>query len=131
MEAAAAAVPRDPGVCGVCAGHRGAGRGAQSGPLGLGDAIGVLIAVVAIVGEAISDGQLSAFKRDPANKGKVCDTGLWALSRHPNYFFEWLHWLAYVAIGVSFAGYGWGFATRARAADDVLAVAPRLGCAAA
>lgn len=81
------------------------------GPLGIGDAIGVLIAIAAIAGEAVSDAQLTAFKRDPANKGKVCDVGLWSLSRHPNYFFEWLHWLAYVAIGVGFAGYPWGFAT--------------------
>lgn len=81
------------------------------GPLGIGDAIGVLIAIAAIVGEAVSDAQIAAFKRNPANRGKVCDTGIWSLSRHPNYFFEWLHWLAYVAIGVNFAGYPWGFAT--------------------
>ena len=80
-------------------------------PMGIGDLLGVAIAFAAIVGEAIADAQLTAFKRDTANKGRVCDTGLWALSRHPNYFFEWLHWVAYVAIGISVAGYPWGLAT--------------------
>jgi steroid 5-alpha reductase family enzyme len=75
-------------------------------PLGLPDALGVIVAIAAIVGEAVADAQLSAFKKDPANKGKVCDTGLWALSRHPNYFFEWLFWVAYPLIGI---GYGWSW----------------------
>lgn len=74
-------------------------------PLGLGDLLGVVIAVVAILGEALADRQLRLFKTNPANKGSVCNTGLWSLSRHPNYFFEWLFWLAFVPIGL---GYGWG-----------------------
>lgn len=74
-------------------------------PLGLFDLLGILIAIVAIVGESIADNQLAAFRKDPANKGKVCDVGLWSLSRHPNYFFEWFYWLAYPIIGL---GYGWG-----------------------
>ena len=64
--------------------------------------------IAAIAGEATSDAQMRAFKADPRNKGKVCDTGLWSLSRHPNYFFEWLAWLAYIPIGVSLA-YPWGW----------------------
>jgi len=79
-------------------------------PLGLFDALGVLIAIVAIVGETSSDAQLSRFARNPSNSGKVCDTGLWAWSRHPNYFFEFLYWVALVPIGL---GYGWGWATLA------------------
>ena len=74
-------------------------------PLGLGDALGALIAVVALVGEAVADRQLRQFKANPANKGSVCNTGLWSLSRHPNYFFEWLFWLALVPVAL---GYGWG-----------------------
>jgi steroid 5-alpha reductase family enzyme len=74
-------------------------------PLGLFDLLGILVAIVAIVGETIADNQLAAFRKDPANKGKVCDVGLWSLSRHPNYFFEWFYWLAYPIIGL---GYGWG-----------------------
>ena len=65
------------------------------------DWLGVIIASVAFVGEAIADRQLGAFRRDPSNKGKVCKRGLWRYSRHPNYFFEWLHWWAYVAFAAS------------------------------
>lgn len=75
-------------------------------PLGLGDALGILVAILAIAGESVADAQLSRFARNPANKGKVCDTGLWAWSRHPNYFFEFLYWVALVPIGF---GYAWGW----------------------
>jgi steroid 5-alpha reductase family enzyme len=54
---------------------------------------------VAVGGEWLADRQLAAFRADPATKGRVCQRGLWRYSRHPNYFFEWLHWWAYVAIG--------------------------------
>jgi steroid 5-alpha reductase family enzyme len=69
---------------------------------GLGDAIGAIILIVAIGGEAIADAQLARFKANPANRDGVCDIGLWSMSRHPNYFFEWLGWCAYpfIAIGV-------------------------------
>jgi steroid 5-alpha reductase family enzyme len=70
-------------------------------PLGWPDALGVLIWIVSIVGEGVADAQLSRFRRDPANRGKVCREGLWRYSRHPNYFFEWIHWWAYVAIGLA------------------------------
>lgn len=76
-------------------------------PIGLPDLLGLVIAAVAIGGEGVSDAQLTAFKSRPENKGKVCDVGLWGLSRHPNYFFEWLYWLAYPVIAI---GYGWGWA---------------------
>jgi steroid 5-alpha reductase family enzyme len=69
-------------------------------PLGLWDGLGVLVALAAVVGEGISDAQLTAFKRHPSNKGRVCDSGLWSLSRHPNYFFEWLAWVAYPVIAI-------------------------------
>lgn len=78
-------------------------------PLGWGDALGIIVAGVAILGEGLSDAQLAAFKTQAGNRGKVCDRGLWSLSRHPNYFFEWLYWLAYSPIGLSFDNYGWGW----------------------
>lgn len=55
---------------------------------------------LAVGGEALADAQLSRWRDDPANAGKTCRQGLWAWSRHPNYFFEWLHWFAYVLLGV-------------------------------
>ena len=60
--------------------------------------LAVLVWIVAIGGETLADRQLDAFRRDPSNKGKLCRTGLWAWSRHPNYFFEWVHWFAYVLL---------------------------------
>jgi steroid 5-alpha reductase family enzyme len=56
---------------------------------------GVALFVVALVGEAVADRQLGAFKADPRNRGRSCRAGLWRYSRHPNYFFEWLLWTAY------------------------------------
>jgi steroid 5-alpha reductase family enzyme len=81
-------------------------------PFGPFDILGILVAVVAIIGEGLSDAQLRAFTRDLANKGKVCDVGLWGLSRHPNYFFEWLYWLAYPHLGISLVvAHPWGWFT--------------------
>ncbi|MDY7026425.1 MAG: DUF1295 domain-containing protein [Pseudomonadota bacterium] len=61
--------------------------------------------LVAFWGEHIADKQLSQFKSKPENKGKVMDQGLWKYSRHPNYFFEWLHWFAYPLIGLASGQY--------------------------
>lgn len=74
--------------------------------LGLMDAAGLAVFIIALIGEAVADAQLAAFKADPANHGKVCDRGLWAWSRHPNYFFEWLVWLGFAIIAIDPAG-GW------------------------
>ncbi len=64
------------------------------------DLWGVVIALFAIAGESIADHQLAGFRKDPATKGKVCQRGLWGYSRHPNYFFEWLHWWGYVLMAL-------------------------------
>jgi steroid 5-alpha reductase family enzyme len=66
--------------------------------LGVRDGLGAAILAVAIGGEALADEQMRAFKRTP-HRGAINDKGLWAWSRHPNYFFEWFGWLAYPAIG--------------------------------
>lgn len=78
--------------------------------LGAMDVAGVAVFVTALVGGAAADAQLAAFKADPANAGKVCDRGLWAWSRHPNYFFEWFVWLGFALIAVNLAGaWPWGW----------------------
>jgi len=66
------------------------------------DALGVLLWAVGFVFEAAGDAQLAMFKRDPANKGRIMDRGLWAWTRHPNYFGESLQWwgIAVVALSV-------------------------------
>jgi len=66
--------------------------------LGWPDVIGILVWVVAVGGEALADRQLAGFRADAANRGRTCRVGLWRWSRHPNYFFEWLHWWAYVPL---------------------------------
>jgi steroid 5-alpha reductase family enzyme len=71
--------------------------------LRIADIIGALILVGSILGEGLADQQMKAFRADPASKGKVCDTGLWAWSRHPNYLFEALGWLAYPVIAIDLA----------------------------
>jgi steroid 5-alpha reductase family enzyme len=82
--------------------------------LRLQDYLGALILFVGIAGEALADAQLKNFRADPANKGRVCDAGLWRWTRHPNYFFEWFGWLAYPVIACSPnypLFYPWGWAT--------------------
>jgi steroid 5-alpha reductase family enzyme len=71
--------------------------------------VGVLVGMLALLGEAIADRQLDRFRRDPGNRGKTCRDGLWRYSRHPNYFFEWLHWFSYplIAVGAPHAGWLW------------------------
>src|SRR5438445_605631 len=68
------------------------------------------LGLVGVASEALADAQLKNFRVDPANKGRVCDVGLWRWSRHPNYFFEWFGWLAYPVIALSME-YAWGWAT--------------------
>lgn len=83
----------------VAARHPAAGLTAQ-------DLIGAALLLGALTGEAIADRQLARFKADPANAGRICDRGLWAWSRHPNYFFEWLAWCAWPVMAIDMTG-GW------------------------
>lgn len=62
---------------------------------------GIGLGAAGIIGEGIADQQLRRFKRNATNRGRVCDVGLWRYSRHPNYFFECLHWLAYPCLSVA------------------------------
>ncbi len=56
------------------------------------DVVGLVLFAVGFLFEAVADGQLQSFRHDPANRGKVLDTGLWRWSRHPNYFGEAVLW---------------------------------------
>ena len=53
-----------------------------------------------VLGETHADHQLAQFRADPANRGRICRAGLWRYARHPNYFFDWLHWFCYVALAI-------------------------------
>ena len=70
------------------------------------DFLGIAIWLAAMLGEWQADRQLTAFRAAPANRGQVCLAGWWRYSRHPNYFFEWLHWCSYVPLAI-FAPAGW------------------------
>ena len=54
--------------------------------------LGAAAALAGVAFESIGDAQLDAFRKDPANKGRVLDTGLWRYTRHPNYFCDALAW---------------------------------------
>jgi steroid 5-alpha reductase family enzyme len=59
-----------------------------------------------LLGEGIADRQMERFRAAAANRGQVCRDGLWRYSRHPNYFFECVHWCAYVPLALG-APFGW------------------------
>jgi steroid 5-alpha reductase family enzyme len=70
---------------------------------------GLAVFALALAGESLADRQLAGFRADPANRGQVCAGGLWRYSRHPNYFCEWLVWVA-IAMLVHEAPHGaWGW----------------------
>jgi steroid 5-alpha reductase family enzyme len=74
------------------------------------DYIAITMLVAAFVGEAIADWQLRRFSQSVSAAKRICDVGLWRWSRHPNYFFEWLGWLAYPLVAIDLSDqYPWGW----------------------
>ena len=91
------------------------------------DIAGLLVLAAAVIGESVADAQLRQFQGQPPNRNAMCDVGLWRWSRHPNYFFEWLAWLAYPVIAIDFSGIqSLRLARAARAGLHVLGAGPRL-----
>ncbi len=74
--------------------------------LSLWDIVGIIIWICGYCIEMISDNQLFTFLHNPANKGKVMDSGLWRYSRHPNYFGESVMWIGIYFLALS-VPYGW------------------------
>lgn len=68
--------------------------------------LGIVVFAIGFLFEAIGDYQLTAFKNDPTNSGKVMNRGLWAWTRHPNYFGNAALWWGLGLIAVS-AGHWW------------------------
>lgn len=66
------------------------------GPVGY---AGIVLAIVGIVFETAADWHLTVFKKNPANAGKVLDTGLWRYTRHPNYFGDACLWWGLFLLG--------------------------------
>ena len=76
-----------------------------AGPLGMLDAVAVLVWATGFAFEAIADAQLAAFKARAKNRGAVLDTGLWRYTRHPNYFGECLIWWGYYLLALAAGGW--------------------------
>lgn len=82
-------------------------RAATPARIAMWDILGTLVWAVGFVFEAVGDWQLARFKLDPANKGQVMSRGLWAYTRHPNYFGEATMWWGYFLIAVGTPGGFW------------------------
>lgn len=74
--------------------------------LGLFEYIGILFWAVGFFFEAVGDWQLNQFKKNPANKGKIMDKGLWKYTRHPNYFGDAMIWWGFFMFALGTEG-GW------------------------
>ncbi|MFN8354273.1 MAG: DUF1295 domain-containing protein [Spirosomataceae bacterium] len=73
------------------------------------DYLGILLWTVGFCFETIGDWQLTKFKQNPDNQGKVLATGLWYYTRHPNYFGDALLWWGYFCFALSANGYAYAF----------------------
>ncbi len=70
--------------------------------------VGILVWLAGFVIEVVADRQKSAFRRDPANSGRFINTGLWAWSRHPNYFGEITLWTGIAVMALPLlSGWRW------------------------
>ena len=69
--------------------------------------LGIVIALIGIAFETVGDAQLKAFRANPANKGKVLDTGLWRYTRHPNYFGDACTWWGIWLVAAETGPAGW------------------------
>ena len=73
--------------------------------LNIADGVGVAFWAYGFAFEAIGDYQLARFKGDPANRGRVMDTGLWRYTRHPNYYGEAMLWWGYYLVAAAAGGW--------------------------
>ena len=62
--------------------------------------IGIILALIGVLFEFLADTKLRSFKKDPNNKGKLLDSGIWKYSRHPNYLGEVTVWTGFMVIGL-------------------------------
>ena len=84
--------------------------GGNREPLGIVGYVGIAVWVIGFLIEVTADRQKSAFKADPANAGRFINVGLWAWSRHPNYFGEIVIWIGMAIIALPVLE-GWQYVT--------------------
>lgn len=89
--------------------HAALGPGAPAALQPL-DFAGIALWLAGLVFEAVGDAQLAAFKRDPAHRGRVMDRGLWAWTRHPNYFGDATLWWGFGLFALATPGAWWTLA---------------------
>ena len=77
----------------------------SNGNLQILDYLGISIWIIGFTFETVGDFQLSNFKRDSKNKGKILHTGLWKYTRHPNYFGDSAVWWAYGIFSIAAGSY--------------------------
>ena len=77
--------------------------------------------LVGLSGEAYADIQLTQFRNQPRNHGRTCRRGLWRYSRHPNYFFAFVHWCSYALLAVGLPWPLWSLTLLAPAATAAMA----------
>lgn len=70
--------------------------------------VGALVFLVGLFFEVVGDAQLTRFKSDPANAGKVMDRGLWRYTRHPNYFGDACVWWGIAIVATETGSGAWG-----------------------
>jgi len=76
-------------------------------PMGWLDYAGIVLAAAGLILETLADSQLAAFRADPGSRRMVMDRGLWAWSRHPNYFGECMMWWGLFLIGYGASHQAW------------------------
>lgn len=74
------------------------------------DVFAIGLWALGFVFESVADWQLYRFKKDPANEGKVLNSGLWRYSRHPNYFGEFCLWWGFYLLAIPAGGWWTVFA---------------------
>ncbi len=68
------------------------------------DWLGILVILLGVLGEGLADRQLRGWLASRKEGERICDVGLWRWSRHPNYFFEWVFWLAFPLFAIELGG---------------------------
>lgn len=69
------------------------------------DYLAIIMVTIGILGESVADWQLSKFKKN--SLGRICNQGLWAYSRHPNYFFELIIWFGFALLAWHTTLFAW------------------------